>query len=545
MVEKVKTYWEKVKGVLGKVSKKIWIAVGAVLVITAAVIAFVVASNNEYEVLFADLNNGDVTNIINYLDGEGITNYRLEDGDTILVPKVQVPTLQMKIAMQGYGTSGYAYGGYGSYTEKVGMLSTDAERRTLWLIATIEQIRASVLAIDGVKDASVNITEGEDNSYVLDSGNRVEATASVQVTMHDGKMLTDKQASAIRSLVAYGVQGLKVDNVVVMDIYGNIYTEDDDFADISSDSSALKMELEEKYNRLIRTNIMQVLVPIFGIDNVKVGVICTVDVNRMTQASTEINAPEWSTNGEGIIGSKVWDDYITRDEGENGGGEVGTESNAELPDYVEGQMRPNGTETGIGSSGQIDYVNPTTETYTERTAGYLTDCMVSVSINSAATGALDIEGLKLHVARAAGISDDYAASKVSVYAAPFPVAPVDPPVDDWPFPFEKWVLYAAGGGLLLFVLLLALIISAIKRARKKRKEKLEELARLQEQAELEKLMNATSEEQPEEDAGADVMAIKSERSMELRKDIRRFADESPEIAAQIVKNLLKGGDVDG
>ena len=545
MVEKVKTYWEKVKGVLGKVSKKIWIAVGAVLVITAAVIAFVVASNNEYEVLFADLNNGDVTNIINYLDGEGFTNYRLEDGDTILVPKAQVPTLQMKIAMQGYGTSGYAYGGYGSYTEKVGMLSTDAERRTLWLIATMEQIRASVLAIDGVKDASVNITEGEDNSYVLDSGNRVEATASVQVTMHDGKMLTDKQASAIRSLVAYGVQGLKVDNVVVMDIYGNIYTEDDDFADISSDSSALKMELEEKYNRLIRTNIMQVLVPIFGIDNVKVGVNCTVDVNRMTQASTEINAPEWSTNGEGIIGSKVWDDYITREEGENAGGEVGTESNAELPDYVEGQMQPDGTETGIGSSGQIDYVNPTTETYTERTAGYLTDCMVSVSINSAATGTLDIDGLKLHVARAAGISDDYAASKVSVYAAPFYVAPVDPPVDDWPFPFEKWVLYAAGGGLLLFVLLLALIVSAIKKARKKRKEKLEELARLQEQAELEKLMNATPEEQPEEDAGADVMAIKSERSMELRKDIRRFADESPEIAAQIVKNLLKGGDVDG
>ncbi len=543
MAEKIKTYWEKVKGVLGKVSKKVWIAIGAVLVITAVAIAFVVASNNEYEVLFADLNNGDVTNIITYLDGEGITNYRLEDGDTILVPKGQVPTLQMKIAMQGYGTSGYAYGGYGSYTEKVGMLSTDAERRTMWLIATMEEVRATVLAFDGVKDAAVRITEGEDNSYVLDSGNRTEATASVTVTMHDGKKLTDKQASAIRSLVAYGVQGLKVDNVIVGDIYGNIYTEDDSFADISSDSSALKMELEEKYNRLILTNVMRVLVPIFGIDNVTVSVNCTVDVNRMTQASTEINAPEWATNGEGIISSKFWDDYITRNEDENAGGEVGTESNAELPDYVEGQMQPDGTEKEIGSSGQIDYVNPTTETYTERTAGYITDCMVSVSINSASTGALDIDGLKLHVARAAGISDDYADGKVSVYAAPFYKEPVNPPVDDWPFPFEKWVLYAAGGGLLLFVLILAIIISAIKRSRKKRKEKQEELALLQQQ-ELEKLMNGNTEG-TEEEVGADVMAIKSERSMELRKDIRRFADESPEIAAQIVKNLLKGGDVDG
>ena len=49
----------------------------------------------------------------------------------------------------------------------------------------------------------------------------------------------------------------------------------------------------------------------------------------------------------------------------------------------------------------------------------------------------------------------------------------------------------------------------------------------------------------EEPMGADVMHLKSEKSMELRKDIRRFADESPEIAAQIVKSLLRGGDNDG
>lgn len=541
MGEKIKTYWEKVKEVLGKVSKKVWIAIAAVLVVMIAAITIIVASNNEYDVLFADLNSGDVTNIISYLDAQGITNYRLDDGDTILVPKGQVSYLQMKIFMEGYGTSGYAYE---SYTEQVGMLSTESERKRAWLIATMEKMRATVLAFDGVKDATVHITEGEDNSYVLDSGNRVDASASVQVTMRDGKMLTDKQAAAIRALVAHGVQGLAIDNVVITDIYGNVYTADDDFAEISGDSSALKMELEEKYNNLIRTNIMQILVPIFGVDNVKVGVNCTVDVNRMTQASTEINAPEWATDGEGIIGSKIWDSYITREEGENAGGEVGTESNSEIPGYVEGEMQPDGTEKEVGSSGQIDYVNPTTETYTERTAGYLTDCMVSVSINSAYSGVLDVDGLKLHVARAAGISDDYADKKVSIYAAPFYVAPVEPPVDDWPFPFEKWVLYAAGGGLLVFALLVTVIVSSIKKRRRRKKEEKERLAFEQQQAELAALMQNTNDED-EDETSADVMAIKSERSMELRKDIRRFADESPEIAAQIVKNLLKGGEGDG
>lgn len=539
MGEKIKTYWEKVKEVLGKVSKKVWIAVGAVLVVMIVAIAVIVAQGDKYEVLFGDLNNSDLTNIITYLDAQGITDYRLENGDTIMVPEGKASYLQMRIIMEGYGTSGYAYEGY---TEQVGMLSTDAERRTIWLIATMDKLRATILTLDGVKDATVQITEGEDNSYVLDSGNRVDASASVTVTMHDGKMLTDKLASAIRNLVAYGVQGLKVDNVIVSDVYGNIYNDDEDFAEISGDSSALKMELEEKYNKLIRTNIMQVLVPIFGIDNVTVGVNCTVDVNRMTQASTEINAPEWATNGEGIIGSKIWDSYITREEDETDGGEVGTESNSELPDYVDGQLEPDGTEKEIGSSGQIDYENPTTETYTERTAGYLTDCMVSVSINSAYSGMIDLESLTLHVARAAGISDDYAAKKVSIYAAPFYVAPVEPPVDDWPFPVEKWVVYSAAAGLFLFILLLIIIVSSIKKRRRKKKEA-EELKRLlEEQQALEQMMSSV--EEPEE-LSADVMNMKNEKSMELRKDIRKFADESPEIAAQIVRNMLRGGENDG
>lgn len=536
MGEKIKPYWEKVKEVLGKVSKKVWIALAVVLVVVVAAIAVVVASNNEYEVLFTDLNTGDVTTIISYLEEQGVTNYRLENGDTIKVPKGQVPYLQMQIIMEGYGTSGHAFE---YYTENAGALSTQSERNRAWLISMMEKLRATIITLDGVKDAQVILTEGEDNSYVLDSNNKVDATASVKVTMSDGKMLTDKQAAAIRALVSTGVQGLEVDSVVVLDSLGNLYSAGDGVSDEISDSSALKLELEEKYNNLTRTSIMQVLVPLFGAENVKVTVNCTVDVNHMTQASTEINHPEWATNGEGIIGSKVFDNYIRRDEGEDDGGTVGGDSNAELPNYVEDQMEVDGTETEVGTSGQIDYVNPTTETYIERTAGYITDCMVSVSINATTAGSPDIESLKLHVARAAGISDEYAASKISIYTGSFYVAPVEPEPEG-PLPVDEWVLYAAAGGLLLFILLLTIIISAARRKRRKKKEQ-EMLAAMQQQA-LEQMMNSVPE--PEE-LSADVMNMKNEKSMELRKDIRKFADESPEIAAQVVRNLLRGGENDG
>ena len=41
---------------------------------------------------------------------------------------------------------------------------------------------------------------------------------------------------------------------------------------------------------------------------------------------------------------------------------------------------------------------------------------------------------------------------------------------------------------------------------------------------------------------ADIMEMNTEKSMELRRDVRRFAEDNPEIAAQMVKNWLREGD---
>ncbi|MBR2132619.1 MAG: flagellar M-ring protein FliF [Oscillospiraceae bacterium] len=544
MAEKIKVYWGKTKEVLGKVSKKVWISLAVVLIAIAACVAYVVAENSEYTVLFSDLNNSDVQSIVSYLDGNGITSYRLEGGNTILVPKSQADYLKMQLILQDYGTSGFAYE---YYSESVGALSTESERERAWLISLEQKLRACIITLDSVKDAQVNLVPGEDSTYVLDSKNKVDASASVIVTMHDGKLLSDKEAAAIRHLVARGVQGLTVESVSITDSMGNLYTADS-AADISSDSSSLKLQLEEKYNSLTRTNIMQVLQPLFGSENVKVSVTSTVDVNRVTESATDVILPEWATNGEGIIGSKIYENVITRNEGENAGGIAGTTTNSDLPTYVEEQIEPDGSESNISTSGQVDYDNSRKETHTERTAGYLTDCMVSVSINSDGTG-LDTEALRLHIARAAGIADEQAASKISIYAAPFYVAPVVEPDPTDTLPVPEWVIYAAAGGLLLFIILLIIILSSM---RKRRKKKLEEEMRL---AEMEGQQNqnaigiedllANVQAPVEMDTGADVMHIKSERSMELRKDIRKFADESPEIAAQVVRNLLRGGEGDG
>ena len=108
---------------------------------------------------------------------------------------------------------------------------------------------------------------------------------------------------------------------------------------------------------------------------------------------------------------------------------------------------------------------------------------------------------------------------------------VEPPPD------YTWVLYAAIAGAILFLLILLVIILLVRRARRKKREAQE----AEEAAALAALQAATGV--PE--VSADIMDIHTERSMELRKDVRRFAESNPEIAALMVKNWLKEDENNG
>jgi flagellar M-ring protein FliF len=58
-------------------------------------------------------------------------------------------------------------------------------------------------------------------------------------------------------------------------------------------------------------------------------------------------------------------------------------------------------------------------------------------------------------------------------------------------------------------------------------------------------MGVEGAEGTEPTSGADVMEMDTERSMELRKEIRKFVEENPELAAQMLKVWLRGGEENG
>ena len=547
MNEKVKGLWDKVKDVLKKVSTKVYIAAAVVLMVLIALIAVLTATYKpEYSVLFTGLSSSETASVITYLDGLGVTDYKVENRDTILVPAAQEESLKVRLLMEGYPQSGFAYD-YSTYYNNVGALSTESERRTAFLHDLQDQMSAVVRSFENVKEATVKIGQGEDNSFILDSSKVTKTTASVLVEMDGAVKLTSQQAAAIRNFVAHAVEGLEIEAVYISDTMGNNYSTGGSMAD--SEASALKIQLEEEWENKIRTSVMQVLVPFFGEDNVRTSVNCTVDVSQKTVSSRDVFLPGYaqdgSTNGKGIIGSQVYSYYVTRPGNETVGGLVGSETNSDLPEYVEDIADPNGTESELGGDGNVIYDNPYEETVALYTAGYLTDCSISVSINSREAGDIDVQSIRQHIARAAGIEGkvdaqtgvEYLTDRISVVSAPFYEPPADPIIPVPPgFQIEEWMLYAAGAALLLLLVLIIVIIVAVRKHKKKK--------RLRQQAEMEAMLAEARLAQAgliEADEGADVMDLQTEKSMELRREIRDFAENNPEIAAQTIRVWLRGG----
>ncbi|RKJ75490.1 flagellar M-ring protein FliF [Butyricicoccus sp. 1XD8-22] len=552
MDEKMKQFGAKAKGFVSKVGKKTWAIIGAVagVAVIAVVLLVVLTMNKTYVPLFTELSSEDISSILNYLSEQNVTDYKVRDNDTILVPEAMEPSLKAKVMMAGYPA---AADGYALYDEKVSSLSTESDRNNYTRMGLEKNLVALIENFDNVRQASVLISPGQDNSYVLNRDDTIDATATVFVTTRNGGRLSDEVAAAIRRAVRFAVEGLKIENVTIEDQNGTTYIDIDGLSS-KTDESMLKLTLESEQNAIIRRNILNLLAPVYGEENLSVGVNTTVDVAHTWEEAIQYYLPEYaqdgSTGGKGIIGSRVFHYEIGRDGNTNQGGVPGTTTNADLSEYVEQGYQPDGNENVLEGDGEYNYDNSQTTTQKEWNGGTIIDCMVSVTIN-AQPGSVNTDDLVGHVARVAGIDVEMQDDKVSVLAIPFILEPDEDTTTRGGIlaGVPDWVLYAAIAGLALFLLILLIVLILVSRSRKKRKAQEEALLAEQEAAALAAAQAAaalalTEEQQEPPKTGANIMEIHTERSMELRRDVRAFAESNPEVAAYMVKSWLKEDEED-
>lgn len=97
----------------------------------------------------------------------------------------------------------------------------------------------------------------------------------------------------------------------------------------------------------------------------------------------------------------------------------------------------------------------------------------------------------------------------------------------------------------MLLLLLALFILLKKRKKKQEEAEAEMLEEIPEELPEGELAEGEGEGEEEDSLTPELLNIQNERSQELREKVRAFADENPELSAQMLKIWLRGGDEDG
>ncbi len=509
---------------------KILIAICAVVVIAGAIVTAVVLNHKEYVVLFSDVSEEEATQIVGHLQDSGV-DYQYEGDGTIMVEESVADQTRADLVYEGYPKSGFTYD---IFTENAGGMTTDSEKQTYKLYELQDRIGATIGLFDGVKDARVTIALEEEQRYALESEKDKQtndASASVVVTMEDGGSPTEEQAAAIQRLVAKSVPNMDMKNVAVFDGNGiEVSVEDGEGTATSGDAGE---EIAQIIEQQMTNKVVNVLGPIYGPDNIRVSARGTVNMERVLRESTTYETPEKINRRDktGIVSNET----TTREESTGGtgtGGVAGAETNADVSEYT--TITNGGDGTYTSESTAREYLVNQIKEQGELDPGYLEDLTVAVTVNGNTLGDLTEEEARSLIANATGIAQADQDEKITVVAAPFYT---DGQVDQQQNAsgiLEDYLPYIAAAAALLLMIAAALLI-LVRRRRKRAEEEL---------IEEEEFIPVMPEEEEKEE-NPELLNLKGEKTRELRETVREFADQNPEISAQMIRNWLNGGDADG
>lgn len=542
VIEQLKKLWAGLKEFWAKQSKKNKILIIVGLVVLVALIALLVVWMNQtkYTILYSGLDADERVEVEEYLNSAGVA-YKTE-GDTLYVDELSEESVRMELSNLGHP---YSTPSYDFYFENVGTLTTSEERELIEEYQLNQRLADVIKTIDGVESATVTIAYPQTSSYVL-SESEGDVTAGVTVTLGAGVTLNQTQVNGIVTLVSTSVPGLTAENVSVLNTATGetlVATDSGGNTVASADAYALKLDVENLYEQEIQNKVLSVLQPIYGVNNVRVSVKSSIDINDSVK---EIMTYFPSEDNKGVISSEDLA-YAIQNEGGSVSGVTGTDSNAELPEGDDASSTvtenedlttyPSVTVGGdtifLQDEKSYDYLVSYVKEQVKKTAGEVEGLTVSVILNRETISDSKRQELTNLIANAAAIEDEH----VVVYTDLFDTSG-QTIVDNIVSPFEEypWLVYVIIIGAAFLIILIVVIIVLTRR--KKRKKAEEEAAAAAAAAEI--------AEQGELSLDADQMEelqdIKIAKGLVMKQKIQDFSKENPEIAAQLVKSWLRGED---
>jgi len=412
MLENAKTGWDKLD-----INQKMIILMTIILFVVALGSLFYWVSRPSYSILFSNLSSEDAGAIVAKLQEKKVP-YRLNGSSIIEVPSNQVHEARIQLAGEGLPEGGTV--GFEIFDQTNFGLSEFAQKLN-YRRALEGELGRTISQINEIEGARVHIVLPEPSLY-KDKEN--PATASVVIKPRAGARLADSKVQGIVNLVSKSIEGLKTENITVVDTTGNILNEATGDSSFASGGNYTKTQLgaKEAYEGTLEKSIESMLGTVLGSEsNAVVRVSADLDFTQKSTASKIVKQEE-----EPVVISEEVDKEKYEGQGASPGGIPGVTS--QVPSSATSEQQASATyPSGSQSDGDSTYSRQKKTTnygFTEiseqevKPPGELKKLSVAVVVNNDGSKPIRDETIEELVSAACGI-DKGRGDVLTVSSVPF------------------------------------------------------------------------------------------------------------------------------
>ena len=282
----MKDFLEQMKRIWGHLglNQRITLSVAAAAVVVGMSAIVWWAHRPSMQLLYGRLGDKDVSEIAAAVQEQGVQYQVGNGGSSIYVPSDQVHKLRMVLASKGIPAGeGVGY----EIFDRSNFGISDFVQRTNYLRALQGELSRTIGQLHGIRSARVMIVMPENR--LLFSEQRSKPTASVFIDTNSAALPQDN-VNAIRFLVANSVEGLRADDVALIDSHGNLLTEnlkEDGSLAAASSQMKYRKSVEDYFSNKVETMLGKVL----GSGNAVVRVSAEIDADSTTKTQ-EVFDPE-------------------------------------------------------------------------------------------------------------------------------------------------------------------------------------------------------------------------------------------------------------
>jgi len=303
-----------------------YMIIGAAALLFVAIIGWSIwwGGRPDYVPLFTGMDAKDAGEVAAKLKELKIPYEIGSNGTAILVSSKDVYRVRLDLASQGLPRG---YKGFEIFDQtKFG--ATEFQNKVYYLQALQGELTRTIEQMAEVEKARVHIVLPEDSLY---KRNEKPATASIMLKLRPSAQLSREQVKGVVNLVAHSIQGLKPENITVVDSFARVLNDQADSQQLPGAGTLTQIELTRKVQDHLQKSVQSLLEQVLGPG--KSAVRVSVELN-FDQRTIDRQIFEPVVDDKGIIRSSQELSESFKGASAAPGGPPGTTSN--IPGYVTG-----------------------------------------------------------------------------------------------------------------------------------------------------------------------------------------------------------------